>query len=245
MELKGRTILITGVSTGIGLELAKQLHLKGNTVVGCARRADRLQEAKSLLPELHTIVCDVSTNEERRRLFAEVTTQFPDLDVVVLNAGIQKPVNFLNGEEGLQLATDEIAINLNAPVHMAMLFIPFLKEKAESALVTVSSGLAFAPRFVTPVYCATKAAIHNLSLTLRYQLRETGIKVFEMIPPMVVSELAGREVMEQRGGMPTEACVESMVSAMERNEFEHAIGMAEFLRNPANFDQAFGMFNPA
>ena len=243
MELTNRTILITGVSTGIGFELARQLIALGNTVVGCARHANRLAEAKAALPQLHTMVCDVATDAERRRLFAEATERFPTLSVVVANAGIQRPIDLLAGEAGLEDATAEIAINVNAPVHMAMLFMPFLMQQPHATFVNVSSGLAFAPRASFPVYCATKAAVHSFSQSLRHQARNTAVQVFELIPPMVVSELAGREVMATRGGMPTAECAAAMVHALQHDMLEHAIGQAEWIRaNPA---QAMASMNPA
>jgi len=189
MKITGNTILITGGATGIGLALAEAFIREGNQVIICGRREKTLQEAKSNLPSLHVRVCDVSKESERESLFQWVTTNFPSFNLLINNAGIQKEVDFRKGAVDLSGDEDEIDINLKAPIHLSQMFIPRLLQQRESAIVNITSGLAFTPLAVVPIYCATKAGLHSFSQSLRHQLRNTSIKVFEIAPPIVDTEL--------------------------------------------------------
>ncbi len=192
METSGHTALITGGGTGIGLALAERLSALDNTVIICGRREAPLAAAAERLNNVHYRVCDVSEPEGRRDLAEWASSEFEQLDLIVNNAGIQRVVSFLSGERDLEDAEQEIATNLMAPIHLSALLIPHLRRQQEPAIVNITSGLAFTPLAAVPVYCATKAALHSLSLTMRFQLRETPIKLFEIAPPMVATELHGR-----------------------------------------------------
>jgi uncharacterized oxidoreductase len=231
MQLTNDTILITGGATGIGLELARVLAERGNEVIICGRRRERLDEAKRAYPALHVRVCDVADQRSREELLAFVEREFPRLNVLVNNAGVQHLVDFRNPDH-LQRAEEEIAINLLAPIHLTSLFLPLLQRQPHAAIVNVSSGLGFAPLARMPVYCATKAALHSLTMSLRHQLRETNVRVFEIIPPIVTSELgsAHRPPEMNRTAMPTDAAVAEMIDALERDELEYAVGEAKNLR---------------
>jgi uncharacterized oxidoreductase len=231
MKLTGNTILITGGATGIGLEFARVLAGRGNDVVICGRRRARLDEAKAAVPALHVRVCDVADARSREELFAAMERDFPHLNVLVNNAGVQHLVDFRNPEH-LQRAEEEVAINLLAPIHLTNLFLPLLTRNADPAVVNISSGLAFAPLARMPVYCATKAALHSITMSLRHQLRDTDFRVFEIIPPIVTSELgsAHRPAEMNRAAMPTDAAVAEMVEAFGRDELEYAVGEAKVLR---------------
>lgn len=159
MKINGNTVLITGGATGIGFALAQDLVQAGNEVIICGRRENKLAEAKGKLPLIHTRVCDVSKDKDRRELFAWARANFPNLNILVNNAGIQRMIDLTKGIEALA-GEDEIEINLKACVHLSALFIPFFMEKKEAAIVNVSSGLGFVPLAIMPVYCATKAALH-------------------------------------------------------------------------------------
>jgi uncharacterized oxidoreductase len=111
---------------------------------------------------------DVSDAEERSALLDWTTRNFPDLNILVNNAGIQRQIDFRKGTKDLSAAEDEIETNLRAPVQLSALFIPHFMKQEEAAIVNVSSGLAFIPLAAVPVYCATKAAIHSFSLSLRH-----------------------------------------------------------------------------
>ncbi|MCL2880691.1 MAG: SDR family NAD(P)-dependent oxidoreductase, partial [Treponema sp.] len=142
-------------------------------------------------PGIHTLKCDVSDNAERRELLRHIHEHFPDMNLLINNAGIQRTIDLTKGVFDLENGEDEIIINLQAPVCLSALFTPLLAGKANAAIVNVSSGLAFMVEHAawTPVYCATKAGLHAFSVAQRIQLAPLGIRVIELIPPMVESEL--------------------------------------------------------
>jgi uncharacterized oxidoreductase len=248
MKITGNTVLITGGATGIGLALAKHFLAAGNEVVICGRRELRLNEAKNLLSRLHTYPCDISTDKGRQTLLSFIKSKFPHVNVVVNNAGIQRAVDFKKGPEDLLNSGNEIETNFTAPVYLSAYFTPLLLQQKEAAIINISSGLAFVPLAVVPVYCATKAAIHSLSLSLRHQMKRTPIKVFEIIAPIVDTELdqGARQRRGQRErGIPPEEVASATLKALENDHFEVAIGMAQNLvtGSRTNPDQAFTNMN--
>ncbi len=233
MKLNGNTILITGGATGIGFALAEAFVKEGNDIIICGRREQKLKEAKSKLPQIHTRVCDLSTEKEREALYNWVESNFKDLNILVNNAGIQRMIDFKTGISNLYVGENEIDINLRAPIHLSACFIPDLLKQKDSAIINVSSGLAFVPIAAMPVYCATKAAMHSFSVSIRHQLRDTSIKVFEVIPPTVDTEL-DKGARDERGqedkGIPPSEVAKATLKALEKDEYEIAIGMAQNLR---------------
>lgn len=169
MNLSGNTILITGGATGIGYAFAERFLAAGNEVIICGRREDRLQEVREKYPQVHTRVSDVADEGERVALFEWATENFPALNVLVNNAGIQRRVR-LHESEDWQDTASEIAINFAAPVHLTRLFLPHLLERENPAILNITSGLSFAPLASVPVYSATKAALHSFTVSLRLQL---------------------------------------------------------------------------
>ena len=248
VKTTGNTILITGGTTGIGLALAGAFLKAGNEVVICGRREHRLLEAKSKLPKVHIKACSVADAEDRQASFDWTTANFRNLNILVNNAGIQRQIDFRKGTEDLLNGENEIETNLQAPVHLSALFIPHLMKQAEAAIVNVSSGLGFIPLAAVPVYCATKAALHSFSLSLRYQLKDTSIKVFEIVPPTVDTEL-DKGARDERGqedkGIQPEAVAAAAVQALGKDEFEIAVGQAQFLRMGARNEpeRIFQMIN--
>lgn len=248
MKINGNTILITGGATGIGFELAQAFVKEGNDVIICGRRENKLKDAKSKLPQIYTRVCDLSKEKEREALYNWVKSDFKDINILVNNAGIQRMIDFKKGISELSVGEDEIDINLKALIHLSAYFIPDLLKQKESAIINVSSGLGFVPIAFMPVYCATKAAIHSFSLSLRHQLRNTSIKVFEVIPPTVDTEL-DKGARDRRGqkdkGIPPVEVARATLKGLEKNEYEIAIGMAQNLLMGArnNPEQIFQMIN--
>jgi uncharacterized oxidoreductase len=188
MERSGNTILVTGGASGIGLALARRWADRGNEVIICGRREDKLAEAKADMLNVHTRVCDVALPGERENLAEWVKVEFPNLNVLVNNAGIQRRVD-LTGSENWANTASEIAINLEAPIHLTRLFYPHLASRPSASIVNVTSGLAFVPLASVPVYCATKAALHSFTMSLRWQMRDTNVDVVEVIPPAVDTDL--------------------------------------------------------
>ena len=239
MKLTGNTILITGGATGIGFELARVLADRGNDVVICGRRRERLEQAKARVPALQTIVADVSDAAARE----DLARSLPEVNVLVNNAGVQHLFDFRDPSQ-LPNTGEEIAINLTALIQMTTLFLPVIEQNQQPAVVNVSSGLAFAPLARMPIYCATKAAVHSLTMSLRHQLRDAGVRVFEVIPPIVTSELGSAHRPEEvkRRAMPVEDAVARLIEGLERDEPEIAIGEAENMR--AKRDALFPLMNP-
>ncbi len=190
MQLSGNTVLITGGSSGIGMALAERFLAAGNEVLVCGRRAGPLAEFRAKHPALHTFVSDTGSAADRKALFAETVALFPTLNVLINNAGIQRKVS-LSQEEPWADTAQEIAVNLEGPIHLSTLFIPHLRGQGRPLIANVSSGLAFVAMATTPIYCATKAAIHSFTQSLRHQLSKTAIEVVEIIPPAVRTNLGG------------------------------------------------------
>jgi uncharacterized oxidoreductase len=248
MKTSGNTVLITGGGTGIGFSLAEALVKADNEVIICGRRESKLKEAQCKIPQLHIKVCDVADERQRKALVSWVSKNFKDLNMLINNAGIQRMIDFTSGKSNRGAEEDEIDINLKAPVRLCELFVPLLIKHKQSAIVNVSSGLGFCPIAVMPVYCATKAALHSFTVSLRFQLRNTSVKVFEIIPPMVDTDLdkGGRDEREQeeRGIPPVEVAAAAM-KGLAKDEYEIAVGEAEGLKKGAlrNPDELFQQMN--
>lgn len=229
MNLASSTILITGGATGIGFALASRFVDAGSTVIVCGRREDALAEAKAKVPALHTIACDVSRAADREALAKRVTTEFPALNALVNNAGIQRRAPFADDAAAWAEREQEIAINLAAPAHLTALLVPHLANKPNAALLNVTSGLAFVPAVFAPMYCATKAAMHSLTVSLRYDLKKRGIEVIEIIPPAVNTDLGGKGLHDD--GTPLDEFADAVFAGLARGESEIAHGFSEKTRN--------------
>jgi len=239
MNASGNTILITGGSEGIGLALAESLLDSNNVVIACSRNMDKLEAAKARLPDLEIMQCDISRYDERRDLFNFILKNYKNINILINNAGIQRMIDFNEGIDDYLDGEDEIEINFKALVELSALFIPVFRERKESAIINVSSGLAFVPGSFAPIYCATKAAVHSFTKTLRHQLKDTGIKVFELIPPMVDTNLGGtgrddRDVKYR--GIPAKQVAAGFMESFESNEYEIAVGDAKNLVKAATSD---------
>ncbi|EPZ42262.1 SDR family oxidoreductase [Alicyclobacillus acidoterrestris] len=224
MRLSGNTILITGGSTGIGLAFAERFIQDGNTVIVCGRRESALQDAKKKFPTLITRVTDVSREDDRIALFDWVTTNYPDVNVLVNNAGIQQRFHVLkaNTRDNWSYYNNELMINGEAPIHLSMLFAPFFAQKEYAAIVNVTSGLAFTPLAIAPIYSATKAALHSFTMSLRHQLANTSVEVIEVAPPAVNTNLGGVDLHTH--GEPLDAFTDGIFQGLEEGKQEIGYG---------------------
>src|SRR5256885_16038777 len=175
MNLTSNTVLVTGGASGIGLALAARFLNAGNRVVICGRRDDALRAARDRYPRLITHTCDLSSAQSRVALTEWAFNEFPELGALVNNAGIQRRVRLADREDWNETRT-ELAINLEAPMHLSRLFIPHLLKRPHAAILNVTSGLSFVPLAAVPIYSATKAALHSFTLSLRHQLTGTSIR---------------------------------------------------------------------
>jgi uncharacterized oxidoreductase len=222
MKLTSNTILITGGGSGIGYELAKRLTALGNTILITGRDQAKIDRAKAALPKIHTFRSDVSDPEEIAALYEKVTKQFPDLNILINNAGIMRAINVHDKAGSLEDFTREIGINLNGPIRMVKQFLPHLKAKSEAAIMNVSS-----------VYCATKAGLHSFTESLRVQLKNTKVRVFELAPPATQTALLDGFSFEDMKGvtiMKVEDMVKVAVEGMQTDRFEIRPGQANQLK---------------
>ncbi|GMK39730.1 short-chain dehydrogenase [Paenibacillus sp. CCS19] len=224
MKLSGNTLLITGGGTGIGLALAERFIKNGNTVIVCGRRDNVLQEAKEKLPGLITRVCNLEKASDRLALFDWVTANYPEVNALVNNAGIQQRFNVLKSDakNNWGYFSKEIATNLEAPFHLTMLFAPYLATKESAAIINVTSGLAFTPFAIAPMYSATKAALHSFTVSLRHQLSETNVEVIEVAPPAVNTDLGGAGLHQQ--GEPLDAFADAIFNELAGDSKEIGYG---------------------
>jgi uncharacterized oxidoreductase len=214
MKLTGNTILITGGGSGIGLALAEEFKKLGNEVIVASRSARKLDAAAN--KGFEQIPVNMSGRESIEALARTVVARFPALNVVIHNAGIMKNESLLKTNSS-DIIVESVATNLTGPMLLTSALLPHLLKQAEATLMTVSSGLAFVPLAMTPTYCATKAAIHSYSQSLRYQLRDTRVRVIELVPPYVQTELMGSRQANDPAAMPlAEFIAEVMAILKER-----------------------------
>jgi uncharacterized oxidoreductase len=202
MNTTGNTIVITGGGSGIGRGLAEEFHKLGNQVVIAGRRQQTLNEVTTANPGMRSATLDIEDPASIRDFATKVAHDFPALNVVINNAGIMRPENVQSQAYDLAHAEAIVAINLLGPIRLTAALLPLLWRQPRSTIMTVSSGLAFVPMAMTPTYCATKAAIHSYTLSLRHQLKGTTTEVIELIPPYVQTHLMGRQQAEDPRAMP-------------------------------------------
>jgi uncharacterized oxidoreductase len=234
MELSGNTVLITGGTSGIGLELAKQLVARGNTVIITGRSQPKLDAAKEKLPGVHPIQSDAGDPAAIGALYSNVVRDFPSLNVLINNAGIMRKINLQTSGSDLGTLTREIEINLVGPILMTAQFLPQLKKQKRAAIVNVSSGLAFVPLAISPVYSAAKAAIHSFTQSLRLQLKHTNITVFELAPPFVPETSLYQGDMKQSDinvkAMTVTKLVEDAIDGIKHDRLEIRPGLSNMLK---------------
>ena len=232
MKLSGNVVLITGGTSGIGYEFAAQLLKRGNTVVVTGRDQGRLEQARESLPGVHTFQSDISDWKSILLLFEWVTKNFPSLNILINNAGIMRKINLLDQSGDLEDLTREIDTDLKGTVRMVKQFLPHLKAQESAAIVNVSSGLAFVPLPVAPIYCAAKAGVHSFTQSLRVQLKHTRISVFELAPPMTRTPLFTKDIDAPSGirMMDVSKMVGRAIKAIENEDFEILPGMSNILK---------------
>ena len=221
MKLSGRTVLVTGGASGIGHGIAEAFHKQGSKVIVCGRDKRKLSAMEAKFPNITALHCDVGDAKQRKDLADEVMRRFPDLDVLVNNAGIQRYVDLKKGFDELKSGADEISINFVSVVELTALFIGHLLKRPSGAIINVSSGLGFMPMQSTPIYSATKAAIHTNTLVLRQQLKDTSITVIEIVPTMVDTGLnkEGRDAVHLKyRGVSLAEYIPTVVTGLENDD---------------------------
>jgi uncharacterized oxidoreductase len=248
MKITGNTILITGGGTGIGRGLAEAFHGLGNRVIIAGRRKQALDETTARNPGMASLALDIQDPANIRSFAAQIAKDYPALNVLINNAGIMRLEKLHAQQNDLTDAESIFAINLLGPIRLTAALLPLLQKQPYSAIMNVSSGLAFVPMAMTPTYCATKAALHSYTQSLRFQLRASKTEVLELIPPYVATDLMGgasdprampldkyiSEVMDILKTQPaaTEICVENVKNL-------------RFAAESGHYDSVFRGFNEA
>ncbi len=202
MKITGNTILITGGGSGIGRGLAEALHAEGNQVIIAGRRKQVLDQTTAANPGMKSMTLNIEDAASIREFAAQITKEYPSLNVVINNAGIMRIEKLLEQQGDTSDAEATITTNLLGPIRLTAALLPHFLKQPYAAIMTVSSGLAFVPLVPSPTYCATKAAIHSYTESLRHQLKDTRIEVVEIAPPYVQTELGGSRQASDPRAMP-------------------------------------------
>ncbi len=232
MDLRNNTIVITGGSAGIGLGLAKKLSEVGNKIIITGRNETKLKDASSGLKNVNYIKCDQSKQSDLDDLLLKIQNEYPEVNILINNAGVQYNYSLLEESSPYEKIENELKTNLYGVIKLSAMFIPLLADKKESAIINVSSALAFSPKKSAPVYCASKAGVHSFTQTLRYQLEETNIKVFELIPSLVETEMTKGRGKDK---ISVETLVDEFISAFKNDRLEINIGKVKILRTLNRF----------
>jgi len=247
MNISGNTVFIPGATSGIGLALALELQAKGNTVVIGGRRTDLLERIAAEYPGLGTVEIDTTDPASIDAAAKRVLADYPDLNVLVTMAGIMRVEDWHEADGFLASAESVVTTNVLGPIRLIGAFVEHLQTRPDATIVTVSSGLAFAPWALTASYNASKAAIHMLSESIRLQLADTTVKVVELVPPAVrTSLLSGQENME--AALPLADFVAEVISLLEADPDakEIQVEAVKFLRYGearGDYDQVVAALN--
>lgn len=213
MQITGNTLLITGGGTGIGRALAEAFHAKGNQVIIAGRNQKLLDEVVAANPGMARALLDIENVDSIKMLAAHLVKEYPTLNAVVHNAGIMR--NEDAKKDDASIAEQTIATNLLGPMRLNAALMSQLLAQPSATVMTVSSGLAFTPLAMTPSYCASKAAIHSYTESLRYQLKGTAVQVIELVPPYVQTTLMGQRQANDPHAMPLAAFIREVMSLIE------------------------------
>ena len=247
MQMTDNTVLVTGGGTGIGRGLAEALHRLGNQVIIAGRRHEPLQQVAEANPGIQVLPLDQADPADIRRFATELTDHYPDLNVVVNNAGTQRVEDLTSAGAGLAELT--VVINLLGPIRLTAALLPSLLKKPRAAIVNVTSGLAFMPSAITPTYCATKAALHSYTQSLRFQLRKTSVQVIEIVPPHVQTALQGQRGFDPRAMPLDDYIAETMALLQTQPQADEILveGVKGFRFAERNgmYDEIYPAFNEA
>lgn len=222
MKTTNNTVLVTGGSAGIGFEIAKILSEKGNKVIITGRNPERLDQAVAKLPNVMGIACDVTSDEEVDRLVKTLTVDFPELNIIINNAGKAYLVDLTENSNVFQKAGEEMLTNYLSIIRINEKLLSLIGAKEESAIVNVSSIVAFVPNHRMATYGASKAALHSYTQSLRIALSQTSTGVFELMPPLVNTEFS--EEIGGVNGIPPVVVAEDLLNALENDIYEIHVG---------------------
>ena len=233
MELTNNTVLITGGTSGLGYEFASKLLRLGNTVLITGRDQARLDQTKRQLPNVHTFQSDVSDPKAIMLLYEQVTRQFPELNILINNAGEMRKLNLHDATIDLVDITREVEVNLMGPIRMVQQFLSHLKTKKTAAILNVTSGIALIPFPISPIYGATKSGLRSYTQSLRVQLKNTTVKVFDLVAPAAKTPLNDKFIDTDGfdSGMLMEPgkLVHAAINGLQKDSFEIYPGLARII----------------
>jgi uncharacterized oxidoreductase len=251
MQLTGRTILITGGSSGIGRLLAIRLFERGNRVIITGRRQHLLDEITAAHPGMIGLRLDVAEPEAVAELAARVDANFAGLDMLVNNAGISRAEDLTDGADNLAVAEAIIHTNILGVLHVTAALMPLLLRQQGATILTVTSGLAFVPRANYPTYCASKAFLHSWLQSLRTQLYPHGVEVLELAPPYVQTELAGPTQAVDPAAMPLDEFVAETLALLDAGDLPAGEVLVDRVRplreaeRRGSYAEIYARLNPA
>ncbi len=251
MKPTGNTILITGGTSGIGRGLAEAFHDRGNRVIVAGRRQALLDEVTARRPGMVGLPLDLDDPASPLRLTDEVRTRFPELNVLVANAGISHTEDLTADEWDVSVAQKVIETNILGTIRVTAAFLPLLKGQPGPTIMATSSNLAFIPRADFPTYCASKAFLHSWLQSLRHQLRKIPVEVLELSPPYVATELTGPHQVADPRAMPLAAYVAEVMGLLESHNHPGGEVMVAYghdrrtAEREGRYDAAFAAINPA
>ena len=228
MQISGKTVLITGGGSGIGLHIGKEFIKSGAKVIACGRTMVKLEQARDNNPSLEIAECDVTDEKQVRELLEHCDSEFGGVDILVNNAGIFQVFDVADSDTSLEHQLNEVDIDFNGAVRMVHYFLPSLLQKPEAAIVNVSSGLAFVPLSMAPIYSATKAAMHAWTRALRHKLKKTNVKVFELMPPVIDTDMVSD--LKDFPKMPPDKLAKAFLKNFKADKLEITAGQSGQLK---------------
>jgi uncharacterized oxidoreductase len=227
MKIKNSTVLITGGSSGIGLELSRVFIQKGNKVIICGKSNEKLQAAKKMIPKLITYQCDLSDSKECTDFAKKIQENHPDLNILINNSAIVTKIDFFNDENAIELAEKEYQTNLIAPIRLIKLLYATINKNESTAIINITTGLIYAPRFIYPFYNSSKSALHSFTQTIRIRLKDEKTKVIEVMFPAV--DTPWHKGTPPKIAIGADKAVSEMINGLETGKSEIRVGGAKIL----------------
>jgi uncharacterized oxidoreductase len=228
MKLTDNTILITGGSEGIGLEMARALAPR-NTVIICGRSKAKLDQAKTSLPGVVTMVCDVSVAVQREALVSEIVQAYPKFNLLINNAGGRQVADLLGGKGVEAALSADLGLNFTAPVSLCQELMNHLQAQPAAAIVNVTTGLVYLPKAAQPFYCAAKAALRSYTQSLRWALRDTDIGVFEVLMPLVDTSFHQGQLPTTVRAMSAETAAKQALQGVGSDKLDIHVGKSSLM----------------
>lgn len=250
MRMTDNTMLVTGGTSGIGRALAEAFHDRGNRVIVAGRRRDLLEEIVAARPGIVGMHLDLNDPDSLARLASDARARFPDLNVLIANAGISRSEDMASGDWDVAVAEAIVRTNILGVLRVTGALLPVLKAQRSATIMATGSALAFVPRADFATYCASKAFLHSWLVSLRHQLRNLPFEILELSPPYVQTRLTGSAQAADPRAMPLNAYVSEVMAILERGNHPHGELLLEgdqarrWAERDGSYDRIFAAMNP-